>query len=202
MPNASFFTRFHLFVVRGFFDAAACAALRAQMQTAAGRAAPVWVGDNPSVVKPTIRKAKLTELPGETVSDTTSRLLALKPQLEQHFGLTLQGCQPLQFLTYRVGDFYRWHTDGANESDGRAVLTARRVSTVIFLNSEAEEPHEGAYCGGSLAFHELMNHPRGGSLGFPLIGEEGLLIAFPPSLPHEVTPVTHGERYTIATWYF
>lgn len=202
MPDASFFTRFHLFVAREFFDAAACASLRAQMQSSAGRAATVRIDGETSVVDPSIRRVKLTEVPEAAISYATTRLLALKPQLEQHFGLTLRGCQPLQFLTYRPGDFYRWHVDGTNEPDAPAMTNERRVSAVIFLNSEAREPHDGVYCGGSLAFHGLMKHPQGGSVGFPLIGEEGLLVAFPSSLPHEVTAVTHGERYTIAAWYF
>jgi predicted 2-oxoglutarate/Fe(II)-dependent dioxygenase YbiX len=28
-----------------------------------------------------------------------------------------------------------------------------------------------------------------------------MLLAFRPELPHEVTPVTHGERFTIVSWY-
>lgn len=202
MPDPSFFTRFHLFVAREFFDAAACAALRAQMQAAAGRAGPIRVGSETSVVEPSIRRVKLTEVPETAISYATERLLALKPQLEQHFGLALRGCQPPQFLTYRVGDFYRWHVDGTNEPEAPAVTNERRVSAVIFLNNEAREPHNDAYGGGSLVFHGLINDPRGGSVGFPLTGEEGLLIGFPSTLPHEVAPVTHGERYTIAAWYF
>jgi predicted 2-oxoglutarate/Fe(II)-dependent dioxygenase YbiX len=36
----------------------------------------------------------------------------------------------------------------------------------------------------------------------PLEAEEGLLIAFPAGVLHEVTPVLRGSRYTLATWYY
>jgi predicted 2-oxoglutarate/Fe(II)-dependent dioxygenase YbiX len=34
-----------------------------------------------------------------------------------------------------------------------------------------------------------------------LEAEPGTLVAFRSETTHEVTPVTHGERYTIASWY-
>ena len=37
-------------------------------------------------------------------------------------------------------------------------------------------------------------------VGLPLVGESGLLVAFDSNLTHAVTPVTHGERYTVVTW--
>jgi predicted 2-oxoglutarate/Fe(II)-dependent dioxygenase YbiX len=57
------------------------------------------------------------------------------------------------------------------------------------------------YGGGALTFYELLDDPAGRSLGFPLQAEEGLLIAFRANVPHSVTTVTHGDRYTIACWY-
>jgi predicted 2-oxoglutarate/Fe(II)-dependent dioxygenase YbiX len=35
----------------------------------------------------------------------------------------------------------------------------------------------------------------------PVIGEPGTLVAFRSETTHEVTPVTHGQRYTIVSWY-
>jgi len=32
-------------------------------------------------------------------------------------------------------------------------------------------------------------------------GEAGTLVAFPSETTHEVTPVTSGERFSIASWY-
>ena len=59
------------------------------------------------------------------------------------------------------------------------------------------------YSGGSLTFFGLMDDsPSGESVGLPLAGETGLLIAFPSHLVHSVSPVTAGERYTLVSWFF
>jgi len=42
----------------------------------------------------------------------------------------------------------------------------------------------------------------GESVGLPLAGETGLLIAFPAHVVHSVSPVTAGERYTVVSWFF
>jgi predicted 2-oxoglutarate/Fe(II)-dependent dioxygenase YbiX len=34
-----------------------------------------------------------------------------------------------------------------------------------------------------------------------MVGEPGMLIAFRAETTHEITPVTHGERYSIVSWY-
>jgi SM-20-related protein len=34
-----------------------------------------------------------------------------------------------------------------------------------------------------------------------LIGEPGLLVAFRSDVLHEVEAVTHGERYSIVSWF-
>jgi predicted 2-oxoglutarate/Fe(II)-dependent dioxygenase YbiX len=73
---------------------------------------------------------------------------------------------------------------------------------VVFLNQESDDSNEDGYSGGSLTFYGLMEGAENSSIGFRLIGEEGLLVAFPSSIVHEVTPVTRGARYTIASWYF
>jgi predicted 2-oxoglutarate/Fe(II)-dependent dioxygenase YbiX len=72
----------------------------------------------------------------------------------------------------------------------------------VFLNgSDAGEP--AGYSGGSLTFYGLMDDGAGGeSVGLPLAGELGLLVAFPSDLLHSVSPVTAGERYTLVTWFF
>ena len=55
----------------------------------------------------------------------------------------------------------------------------------------------------SLTFYGLMDDGVSGeSVGLPLAGETGLLVAFPSHLVHSVSPVTAGERYTLVSWFF
>ena len=72
----------------------------------------------------------------------------------------------------------------------------------MFLNSDSPGEPAG-YSGGSLTFYGLMDdNASGESVGLPLAGETGLLIAFPSHLVHSVSPVTAGERYTVVSWFF
>jgi predicted 2-oxoglutarate/Fe(II)-dependent dioxygenase YbiX len=70
----------------------------------------------------------------------------------------------------------------------------RLISTVIILSRESEQPEDDVYCGGSLVFSNLDGK-------FHFAGEPNTLVAFRSETTHEVTTVTHGERYSIASWY-
>ena len=72
---------------------------------------------------------------------------------------------------------------------------------MVFLNGDTPEDQAG-YSGGSLIFYGLMDDDASAeSVGLPLAGEAGLLVAFPPHVIHSVSPVTAGERYTVVTWF-
>ena len=202
MPNADFFALLRMFVRRGFFDAALCAQLRNEIRSVDRTAATVRRQGSVYAVDPQIRSAQWGEVSRSSISLVESRLLALQQEVARHFDLALAGCQPPQFLAYRPGDFYRPHRDSSSEPDAARRAKERRVSVIIFLNSESGERREDSYGGGSLTFYGLLSDSRSESFGLPLAGEEGLLIAFRSEIVHEVTPVTDGERYTIASWYF
>jgi SM-20-related protein len=122
------------------------------------------------------------------------------PDIARHFEIQVEGRQSLQFLVYGKGDFFEPHRD-RNDSEGAAAFSAkRRVSVVAFLNGESKEPRDGTYGGGSLTLYGLLGGERGEQVGLPLVGEDGLLVAFESGTTHSVTPVTHGERYTVVTW--
>jgi SM-20-related protein len=128
-----------------------------------------------------------------------ARLLALKPAAEKHFRLRLSGSRPPQFLVYRPGDFFRRHRDSSADPGAGEAATGRKVSAVAFLNGAEGED---GYGGGALVFYGLLDDPRGEQVGFPLTPEAGLLVAFRSDVIHEVTPVTHGERCTVVSWFF
>jgi len=73
----------------------------------------------------------------------------------------------------------------------------RRVSAVIFVTPKSEQPAEGAYGGGELVFHG----PWPANERLSADAQPGTLVAFRAETTHEVTPVTHGERYTIVSWF-
>lgn len=199
MPHAGFFTAFGLFAARGFFDAALCAKLRSEMRSATGVPGRVWVGDR--YVEDQRRRTTVVDVSPGVNSLVEARLLALKPALEEHFQTELGACQPLQFLRYRTGDYYRRHPDRDDDPGAARTPKDRKVSVVIFLNRQSPHPEDGCYCGGALVFYGLAANPALKHHGIPLAGEEGVLIAFRPGIVHEVTPVEEGERFTIGTWF-
>ena len=78
--------------------------------------------------------------------------MAHKGALEQHFGLALSECEPPQFLRYQDGDFFVPHQDGNTpliHDDSRF----RKISAVLFLSAQADEPAPDSYGGGALVLH-------------------------------------------------
>jgi len=202
MPRADFFARLGLFVDTQFLDPEACVRLRGEMRSASGRPATVVEKQGPAdAVDEETRRTKSAKVSESALSLVEERLLTIKPKLASHFGVTLRGWQPPQFLVYRRGDFFRTHPDISNDPGAPQFVKDRRVSIVMFLNDESPEPKSDCYSGGSLTFYGLLKDPRSTNIGLPLVGQAGLLVAFRPEVLHEVTEVTDGERYTIVSWF-
>jgi SM-20-related protein len=201
MPKAEFFAHFGFFHVRDFLDAGTCAWLRGEIRGATGEAATVLRAGT-RVVDEQVRKVTGTDVSAAAEALVASRLAAIKPELEHHFQVTLEGHEEPSFLRYRPGDFYVAHRDVLDDPGDAAWLRARKVSVVMFLNREGSGWDPDGYGGGALTFAGLLEDRRLRAVGIPLVPESGLLVAFPSDVLHCVTPVTHGERYTIVTWFF
>jgi SM-20-related protein len=204
MPPADFFTRFGIFVARRFLDSDACARFRAEARSATGTRGRMWrVGSGDEVVDEyRKRRTEMETISPPTVSRVEERLRGVVPLLARHFAVPLMGAEPPKFVVYQVGDFYRAHADWSDAAGAPDYVKRRRVTAVLFLNTQTEEPSPDSYGGGELTLYGLVDAPRWSEYGFPLTGEEGLLVAFPSQLLHEVGPVTHGARCAITTWFF
>jgi len=188
-------SKFGIFVIEDFLDAGWCADLRTAASVTAMDQAAIYTKGGIRVDE-TVRRTKSAKIIEPAASGLKARLLDLKPSVEAHFNSTLKDCYEPHLLVYREGDFFNPHRD--NNRDPKE----RRVSVVIFLNRESKEIAPDCYGGGSLAFYELMDDPRCKAIGFPVVGKEGLLVAFAADRIHGVTPVTYGERLTIVTWFY
>jgi SM-20-related protein len=179
--------------LEGFLEPAACAALRAELRKASGAAAGLLGGDP----HPLVRKATRLAVSAAARASVRSLLMRAMPALERHFGVSLTHFEAPQFLRYEAGDFFVAHQDGNTpliHDDSRF----RRVSVVLFLSRQSEEPAPETYGGGALVLYEHWSRP---DVCVPLAPAPGTLVAFRAETTHEVTPVAHGERYTIVTWY-
>jgi SM-20-related protein len=201
VPKAEFFQRLGLFAIEGFLDAATCRDLRTAIRSGRPRAGTVGGRGSEFVVDRAYRSVNWVKVDDAAVAVVRSRLLAAAKDVGDFYGFALTDCEDPQFLAYGPGDHYKAHRDSAAHSEATATSKARRISTVVFLNRAAEPATDDSYGGGALTFFGLVPDPSGKSLGIPLEADEGLLITFPSEMLHAVEPVTHGERYTIASWY-
>jgi predicted 2-oxoglutarate/Fe(II)-dependent dioxygenase YbiX len=200
MPPGEFFARLGLFVATRFLDGGICARLCEEMRDAPS--VPGTVRDHADVytVDECTRRTRVARVSGDSERLVLDRLHALVPELQRHFQVGADTWRAPQFLVYGPGDFFRAHKDSSDAPDAGVIARNRRVSTVIFLNTRSDAPAPGTYGGGELTFYGLLADRRLRDAGLPLSHEVGLLVAFRPETVHAVTAVTHGERYTIATW--
>jgi PKHD-type hydroxylase len=89
--------------------------------------------------------------------------------------------EPLQLITYRVGDSIDWHIDTGQE------IAARRKLSISLQLSESEE-----YSGGDIDFPDGLFHPFSRARGTAII--------FPSYLFHRVSPITTGTRRALVAW--
>lgn len=184
-----------LFFERGFLDPAALEEVFEAARRSAGRPATVYGRGDSGSVDERMRRTTRVSPPAATEELVRRLLLSRRRAAEEHFGLSLGELEEPQFLRYGPGDFFVAHQDG-NTGLLRSEREDRKVSAVVFLNTQTETPGPGTYGGGSLVFH-----PRGAAEPLRLRGEAGALVLFRAETTHEVEPVTRGERFTIASWY-
>jgi SM-20-related protein len=185
------------FEVKNFLSVAECADLRTELRQAAGSQATVLSADSGGEVKPLVRRSARMSVPAATAEQITARLMQQTGALEQRFGRPLSSCEPPQFLRYLPGDFFVAHQDGNTpliHDDSRF----RKVSAVIFLSAFSQACAPESYGGGALVLHGPYSGP---DLRVPLTPAPGTLVCFRAETTHEVLPVTHGERFTIVSWY-
>lgn len=135
--------------------------------------------------------------------------------------------ESFQFTVYhgreQDGGFYGWHMDGISDhtgiyrryiqgvtpekitpegrmpngyvTDNNMVGKVRKLSVTINLNAPGE------YEGGNLKF-DFGHHREDGQRFHECeeIRPQGSVIVFPSFLPHCVTPVTKGTRYSLVLW--
>jgi SM-20-related protein len=187
-------------VIKDFLEPLVRDRILTEMSAVQGRSSVVYGRSQSGVVDQTTRKSLRLTPSNETVELIVERLLACMEDVAQHFAVKLDECEDPQFLRYQKGDFFVAHQDG-NTGMLRLDTERRLVSIVIFLSLESDALGDSpnTHCGGSLVFANPYATPERAK--FRVRAEPGTLIAFRSETTHEVTPVTHGERYSIVSWY-
>jgi SM-20-related protein len=190
---------FDLYMVRNLFHVETCVEFINELRRSLGGPAIVYGRSESGSVDARVRKAARLAPSPETVERVRVRLLEYRGEVGEHFGISLSDCEEPQFLHYRVGDFFVAHQDGNTGMLRSDREQSRKISVVIFLNRQSNTPETDAYCGGSLVFSDWRAGPRRRDFQLPV--EVGTMVTFRSETTHEVIPVTHGERYSIVSWY-
>jgi len=196
MPPAVFFRSLGLYVHENFFDQPACRDICARIAAAECEKATIEK-ETGKLLDEKVRKVLVADVEKSLSSRVSDALERLKPALEAHFDLPLARADCPVFLRYGEGAFYAPHLDSSSLTS----IRDRRISLVIFLNGQSSQPAPGCYAGGSLTFYGLLQGAAWEKCPLALEPEPGLLLAFRSETLHEVTAVTFGQRFTIASWF-
>jgi SM-20-related protein len=186
-----------LFTIDDFFDRETVAGLTEEMRFDRGEAATVYGKETSGTVEVSVRRVTRVSVSAETQQRVMIALTARLAEIGAHFGEALNECEAPQFLRYQPGDYFIPHQDG-NTPLIRDDSRHRKISLIIFLSAQSDELRADAYAGGSLILSG--SYPNYDSR-FTVPNKPGTLVAFRAETTHEVTPVTHGERLTIVSWY-
>jgi SM-20-related protein len=199
VETSQLIAKYELLLGRAFLDESLCKRIIEETRVASQSPATVYGRTDSGLVDEHVRRASRLNPSLATVEFVKQRLLEHKQDVERHFKMTLSDVEEPQFLRYGIGDFFVAHQDGNTGLIRLNTESDRKISIVVFLNSQSEQPVAGTYCGGSLKFSDYRAEPAFREYSVP--AEVGMLVAFRAELTHEVTPVVHGERYSIVSWY-
>ena len=200
MKKSDFYSSLGLLVKKNFLDDELCERIRAEMSSSEGNPAH-FIRKDKNLLDEKVRRTMEKHVSKDTKLLISDKLSGIKDELEAYFDLTLSHSQGPKFLYYNEGDFFQRHYDKGVIPENPQPVKDRKVSTVIFLNSETDKPENNTCVGGSLIIYGIMKDPRFKSHGFRLIGTAGMLLAFRSDLLHEVKPVIAGVRYTVVDWF-
>lgn len=187
-----------LFIRERFLDLGSCEACCDALRRGQSEQATIANASGQTVVDQGVRRTRRVSIDWEIQKLIRQPLEALMSEIQRYFTVSLVRLEQTDFLLYGQGDFFRPHQDHSRLDAHGSDLRLRTVSAVLFLNRQTRLPAEGCYCGGEFRLYTPQNRST------PYIqidGEPGLLIAFPSDTFHEVRPVRHGERCTVAAWY-
>lgn len=184
-----------VFTAADAFDGEACRWIQAAMDN--GVREPASVLRDSVDVEVETRRASDIEVGDDVIEYVECRLDAYRDAIGAFYGMRLRGREGSGFLRYESGGFYGPHVD-RTDVPSWPDAAQRAITMVVFLNSSSVVDADGEFTGGCLRLF-----PRGfdaPSIDIP--ARRGTLVAFPSSIPHEVTMVDRGRRDTIVDWCY
>lgn len=148
------------------------------------------------------RRSRVLSEPGEIIQPLVDRVKACLPRVLPKLGVrpfTVAG-EEAQITASNHGDFFRWHSDNAQEE-----IASREITFVYFFHREPKR-----FQGGELRIYDSRRQegvyvPSGDYRA--VVPRQNQIVFFRSSLAHEITPVEcpSGEfgdsRFTVNGWF-
>jgi predicted 2-oxoglutarate/Fe(II)-dependent dioxygenase YbiX len=170
--------------IRGALDGQSCRAVRAAIDRGETEAAEVLSGD--AAVVDAARRAVHVTVDDETLARISSCLDEQRDTVAAYFDVRLVAREGVGLVRYGAGGFYRPHRDRADMASWPAA-SRRCITVILFLNADFD--------GG------LLRLLPDDAEDVEVLPEEGMLVAFPSDLGHEVTTIIRGTRDVVVDWF-
>lgn len=148
------------------------------------------------------RRSRVLSEPGEEINPLVGRVKAALPRVVTKLGLAAFPVAQVeaQITASNHGDFFRWHSDNAQEE-----IASREITFVYFFHREPKRFHGGELrIYDSLPYHGTYVPTTNYRAVAP---RQNQIVFFRSSLAHEITPVEcpSGEfgdsRFTVNGWF-
>ena len=177
----------------GFLSPDGCAAVRTAMDL--GASDPAEILEDTIEHQDHVRRTLSLEVDPVTIGRIEQALEDARAQLTEISGLGLGVREGSGFLRYLPGGFYRPHQDKGDVPSWPGAAR-RQLSVVLFLNTSKDGGDPEGFTGGVLRLYPESGDP------IDIVPVEGLLVAFPATVLHEVTRVGEAVRDVVVDWFY
>jgi predicted 2-oxoglutarate/Fe(II)-dependent dioxygenase YbiX len=160
-----------------------------------GAADPAAVLEDEVEYQEHVRRTLSMEVDAVTLREVERALESARQPLAALAGMTLGPREGAGFLRYLPGGFYRPHRDRGDVPSWPGA-SRRQLSVVLFLNAARDAGDPEGFAGGMLRLYPDEGEP------VDVVPHEGLLVAFPATLLHEVTRVGEAVRDAVVDWFY
>jgi predicted 2-oxoglutarate/Fe(II)-dependent dioxygenase YbiX len=160
-----------------------------------GASDPAEVLENSIEHQDHVRRTLSIEVGAATLDRVERGLEEARDRLQALSGLTLGVREGTGFLRYLPGGFYRPHRD-KGDLPAWPGAARRQLAVVVFLTTSRAAGNPDGFAGGVLRLYPDEGEP------IDVEPVEGLLVAFPATMLHEVTRVGDAVRDAVVDWFY
>jgi predicted 2-oxoglutarate/Fe(II)-dependent dioxygenase YbiX len=142
-----------------------------------------------------VRRTLSIEVDEGTLTRVEWALERARGRLEERSGMPLGVREGTGFLRYLPGGFYRPHRDRGDLPSWPGAAR-RQLAVVVFLGTSQAAGDPEGFTGGVLRLYPEQGEP------VDIEPVEGVLVAFPAAMLHEVTRVGDAVRDVVVDWFY